>query len=98
MRPKNPTRTIPLFVNRQASSGLFLGATIHGAHLHFTPEYRIYELDDKGQSSEPPSVEIWKDDNEAQKNARMLFGSRAFEIWCGERKVGTIKPGVSRAP
>jgi hypothetical protein len=56
------------------------------------PEYRIYELDDKGRSSEPPSVGIWKDDNEAEENARMLFGECAFEIWCGGRIVTAPKP------
>ena len=58
------------------------------------PEYRIYELDDRGRLLVPPSVGVWKDDTEAQMNARTLLGSRAFEIWCGERKVGTIKPGA----
>lgn len=58
------------------------------------PEYRVYELDDKGRSSRPPSIGIWKDDVEAQMNARALLGSRALEIWCGERKVATIKADV----
>jgi hypothetical protein len=56
------------------------------------PEYRIKEVDDKGQSIGAPSVGVWKDDNEAQRNARMLFGSRAFEIWCGDRKVTAPRP------
>lgn len=56
------------------------------------PEYRIFELDDKGQSSGPPSVGVWKDDDEAQRNARTLFSKRALEIWCGDRKVVTLKP------
>jgi hypothetical protein len=58
------------------------------------PEYRIYELDDKGHPSRPPSIGIWKDDIEAQINARTLLGSRALEIRCGERKVATITPDV----
>jgi hypothetical protein len=58
----------------------------------FMPAYRIYELDDNGKSSRPPSVGIWKDDNEAQTNARTLLGKHTFEIWCGDRKVATIKP------
>jgi hypothetical protein len=48
------------------------------------PEHRIFELDDKGQTSKPPSVGIWKDDIDAQTNARMLLGRRPLEIWCGE--------------
>ena len=60
------------------------------------PEYRIYELDAKGQSFRPPSVGIWKDDNEAQTNARTLLGERAVEIWCGDRKVATIEPDLQR--
>ena len=56
------------------------------------PEYRIYELDDTGQSFRLPSVGIWKDDSEAQTNARTLLGKRALEVWCGDRKVATLKP------
>lgn len=56
------------------------------------PEYRIYELDDKGQPFKPPWIATWKDDIEAQINARMLLGSHALEIRCGKRKVATIKP------
>jgi hypothetical protein len=58
------------------------------------PEYRIYELDDQGNLSKRPSIGIWKDDVDAQTNARTLLGNRAHEIWCGERKVATIKPGA----
>lgn len=56
------------------------------------PEYRIYQLDKNGQSSKPLTVGIWKDDNEAQTNARMLLGRRALEIWCGHHRVATLKP------
>ena len=56
------------------------------------PEYRVVELDDQGRPVEPPSIGVWKDDIEAQMNALVLLGNHAFEIWCGERKVATIKP------
>ena len=56
------------------------------------PEYRIYHLDDDGKLSESPAVGVWKDDNEAQMNARVLFRNSALEIWCGDRKVTTLKP------
>jgi hypothetical protein len=56
------------------------------------PADRIYELDDNGKSSRPPSVGIWKDDSEAQTNAQTLLGKSALEIWCGDRKVATLKP------
>jgi hypothetical protein len=61
------------------------------------PEYRIYELDDQGNLSKQPSIGIWKNDTDAQINARLLLGSRllssgALEIWCGDRRVATIKP------
>ena len=56
------------------------------------PEYRIYQLDNKGQPSRQPSgVGVWKDDNEAQTNALLLLDGHAIEIWCGERKIATIK-------
>lgn len=56
-------------------------------------EYRIYKLDDNGQRSGLPSVGDWRDDNEAQAHARLLFNGLAHEIWCGDRKVATIKAG-----
>ena len=57
------------------------------------PEYRIYQLDDAGKSSEPPALGVFKDDNQAQMNARVLLGESALEIWCADRKVATLKPG-----
>ena len=59
-------------------------------------KYQIFKLDDEGRSSGSPYIGIWRDDNEAQTNAGILLGSQAFEIWCGERKVATIKPEASR--
>ena len=56
------------------------------------PEYRIYQLDDAGESSEPAAVGVFKDDNEAQMKARVLLGECALEIWCADRKVATLKP------
>ena len=56
------------------------------------PEYRIYQLDDKGQPSQQPSgVGIWNDDAEAKTNALLLLDGHAIEIRCGERKVATIQ-------
>ena len=60
------------------------------------PEYRIYALDDQGKSFGPPSIGVWKNDIEAQMNARTLHSDDPHEIWCGERKVATIKPDVQR--
>ena len=60
------------------------------------PEYRINEVDDKGQPTGQPSVGVWKDDNEALRNAGMLFRDRAFEMWCGDRKITTPKPNLQR--
>jgi len=56
------------------------------------PEYRVYELDDSGQPSGPPSIGVWKDDLEAEMNARTLLGDHALEIWCGDRKVAALEP------
>ena len=56
------------------------------------PEYRIYQVNDVGKSSDPPAVGVFKDDNEAKTNARILFSRVALEIWCGDRKVATLKP------
>lgn len=58
------------------------------------PEYRVYELDEQGNLSQQPSIAIWEDDIEAQIKARTLLGDLAHEIWCGDRKVATVKPGA----
>jgi len=59
----------------------------------FMPEYRIYVLDDAGHSSQPPWTVTCNDDNKVQAEARKkLLDGSALEIWCGERKVATIKP------
>ena len=56
------------------------------------PRYRMYELDDKGHSSQPPWVMDCNDDGEAKDVARQRVDGYALEVWCGDRKVATIKP------
>ena len=46
------------------------------------------------QPFKPPWIAIWKDDIVAQLATRALLGSHTVELWCGERKVATIKPEV----
>ena len=58
------------------------------------PEYRIYVLDDRGHSSQPPWTVTCGNDIEAQREARRVLDSHALELWCGERKVATIKPDI----
>lgn len=56
------------------------------------PAYRIYELDRDGHSSQQPISATCKDDEEAKLMAHDVIDERALEIWCGDRKVVTIKP------
>jgi hypothetical protein len=56
------------------------------------PYYRIYLMDDKGHSSEPPRTTLCDNDDEAQDVARQLLDGHALEVWCGDRKVATLKP------
>ena len=57
------------------------------------PEYRIYELDNDASSSKQLlGTGTWNNNIDAQNNARMMFSRHRVEIWCGERKVATIKP------
>lgn len=56
------------------------------------PQYRIYQLNDEGHSFRLPLFGTWRDDQDAIANARMLLDSHNLEIWCGSRKVATIKP------
>ena len=54
--------------------------------------YRIYELDRDGLLSQQPVSATCKDDDEAKLMARDILDTHALEIWCGKRKVGTLKP------
>lgn len=58
------------------------------------PPYRIYELDRDGHSSQLPISATCKDDEEAMLMAHDVLDERVLEIWCGPRKVATIKPDV----
>ena len=58
------------------------------------PAYRIYELDEDGHSPRLPISATCKDDEEAMLMAHDVLDERRLEIWCGHRKVATIKPDV----
>lgn len=57
-------------------------------------DYRICELDERGHSSRLPWLMTCKDDHEAELEARKALNAQALEIWCGHRKVATIKPTI----
>ncbi len=56
------------------------------------PDYRIYQLGDDGHSTTPPLVVTCEDDAEAEEQARKILHGSALEVWCGPRKVATLKP------